>query len=98
MMSEMQSRLKHLFETAIMMTSSKTTACRICTNNEAKKSTGENSRHGLAHCNGQQKDQGWKPQGTQNVFPFFFYTLLLPPLEQKLVKTKICVAFHQNGS
>ena len=43
MMSEMQTRLKHLFDTAIMMTSSRTIACKIWTKNTARKSTSENS-------------------------------------------------------
>ena len=99
MMSEMQTRLKHLFETAIMMTSSKMTACRICRKNKVRKSTGESSRHGLAHCNGHQKDQAGGSHKEPKMFSHLFYsTLLLSHLEQKLVKTKIRPAFPQNGS
>ena len=99
MMSEIQTRLKHSFETAIMMTSSKMTACRICRNNKVRKSTGESSRHGLAHCNGHQKDQAGGSHKEPKMFSHLFYsTLLLSHLEQKLVKTKIRPAFPQNGS
>ena len=43
MMSEMHTKLKHLLDTAIKMTSSRTITCKIWTKNTVRKSTSENS-------------------------------------------------------
>ena len=86
MMSEMQTRLKHLFDTAIMMTSNKTIACKIWTKNTARKSTGVNNRHGLDHCKGHEKRSTVDPfyskkfKTTKNrkcLAPSFFFKLTM---------------------